>query len=238
MNDETILSQIEQLRKSGDKKLDVSYITNESFSVYMILNVITNQLYIGQTKDVQGRIRNHYSSARTGKFPLYESMRNYGTGAFEVYVLEENLSIECVNDREIYWIGVYGAIGPNGFNKAPGDGRAGIKPKEPKPPKPPKLPKLKEFEFKEPKFKVKKPIMLSKADKELFEWMKVYPDDNLCDNIYDIDEDVKPVIPEFKEPKQPKPKEPKQPKQPKPKEPKPKSNELRWVPISTNRKSG
>jgi excinuclease UvrABC nuclease subunit len=54
--------------------------------VYQIINTITGESYIGQSKHIEARWEEHKQAAR---HPLYSSMAKYGENAFEFKVLEE-----------------------------------------------------------------------------------------------------------------------------------------------------
>ena len=63
-------------------------------------------MYIGQAEDVQKRWAQKESAYRKCKF-IYRELCKYGWDSFEHIVLEDNISNEDLNDREIYWINKY-----------------------------------------------------------------------------------------------------------------------------------
>jgi hypothetical protein len=76
--------------------------------IYQIKNLINSKLYVGQSIDLDVRLRAH-KSAITNKqnpcynYPLYRAIRKYGWDNFEVSILEEVLADDDLTRREIYW---------------------------------------------------------------------------------------------------------------------------------------
>ena len=61
-------------------------------AVYKITNTVTNDFYIGSSKDVKRRWRDHKCQSRWNKYPnnlMYIDMKNYGTDKFEFEILAE-----------------------------------------------------------------------------------------------------------------------------------------------------
>lgn len=79
--------------------------------IYKITNIINNNCYVGQSRNIKNRWKCHQTAAHnpndsTYEYPLYRAMRKYGMQAFEYTVLEE-CPIEELNNRETYWIKYY-----------------------------------------------------------------------------------------------------------------------------------
>lgn len=92
--------------------------------IYMITNIITNERYIGQTRDYQRRVWQHKSAAKKGShLKISKAIAKYGIDNFKFDVLEE-CSLEELNDKERYYISELkpeynvcaGGIGPNGLH--------------------------------------------------------------------------------------------------------------------------
>lgn len=88
--------------------------------IYKITNIETQQVYIGQAKDIRTRWRDHVKAGglnidcpSTNKF--YKNMQKYGIEKF-TFELQEKCSIEQLNEREKYWIDYFQAnsFGLNG----------------------------------------------------------------------------------------------------------------------------
>ena len=90
--------------------------------IYKITNTITNDCYIGSSKDVKRRWAEHKKPSRWNKCPnnqLYQDMRKYGTDKFVFEVLEE-VEIEKLKETEQQFIETlkptYNNINANGLN--------------------------------------------------------------------------------------------------------------------------
>ena len=83
--------------------------------IYMHRNKINNKVYIGQTiQSCQSRWKHNGNGYKTqNKF--YSAIQKYGWDNFEHIILEENLTLEELNERESYWIHFYNSI-ENGYN--------------------------------------------------------------------------------------------------------------------------
>lgn len=81
--------------------------------IYRITNKVNGHMYIGMSKDIKSRIKNHYSHGLNGKRqddldkPLYKAFKKYGIENFDWDILEE-CSEDKLKEREIYWIKYYG----------------------------------------------------------------------------------------------------------------------------------
>lgn len=100
--------------------------------IYCYTNLTNNHKYVGQTNDLQRRIREHRSCAFNPKSSSYNDLihkkiRQYGEDNFSIEVLEKlyKPTIEETNAREIYWIAQlesYCGTG-KGYNMDHGDGK-------------------------------------------------------------------------------------------------------------------
>ena len=95
--------------------------------IYIIKNSINNKVYIGQTTlSMEDRWKTHLKpsvSKQRGSYKIYNAMNKYGKENFYCELLEENIPVEELNDREIYYIEKYNSF-ENGYNSTKGgDGR-------------------------------------------------------------------------------------------------------------------
>lgn len=71
--------------------------------------------YIGQTRqDPQTRIRAHFKQG--GSPRLDNAIRKYGADAFQYEILEADIPVDALSEREIYWIKHFNSVSPNGYN--------------------------------------------------------------------------------------------------------------------------
>lgn len=90
----------------------------QPFSVYAIYCIMTNMYYVGQTgRDVNRRINEH---KRCKTSVIGRAIRKHGWENFDWWVLEKNLSVESVNEREKYWIAFFDCMNPKGYNQNSG----------------------------------------------------------------------------------------------------------------------
>ena len=74
--------------------------------VYKITNTVTGDFYIGSSKDVKSRWKNHKKPSIWNKYPnkqLYQDMKRYGTDKFVFEVIEE-VEIDSLKEKEQYFI--------------------------------------------------------------------------------------------------------------------------------------
>ena len=74
--------------------------------IYQITNKLTNDFYIGKTKNPEVRFYKHKYDATNNKSQAYihRAMRKYGVENFTFSILEQVESPDVLNEREIYWI--------------------------------------------------------------------------------------------------------------------------------------
>jgi len=78
----------------------------------------TLECYIGQTKNVKRRFREH-RRAKGGCRRVYNAIRKYGWDNFLKVIIEvfdDDVSGEFIDEREIYWIKEHNTLSPNGYN--------------------------------------------------------------------------------------------------------------------------
>lgn len=89
------------IRVLGDKPIT---------GIYKITNIETQQIYIGQSKNIRERWREHCKAGlqidTPGNNKLYSSMIQFGLNNF-TFELMEQCSIDNLNERENYWIEFY-----------------------------------------------------------------------------------------------------------------------------------
>lgn len=93
--------------------------------IYGIKNKINHKLYIGQTiYSIKDRLKIHFAKAKN--FPnrkFYKELLSYGLDCFETILIEDNVPLNKINERERFYIAYYKTV-ENGYNTtAGGDGR-------------------------------------------------------------------------------------------------------------------
>lgn len=100
--------------------------------IYKITNLINGKAYIGQSKNIDFRLKTHFKKAfildsEEYSKTLYKAIRKYGVNNFSTEVLEElpSATRQQLNIRESYWIDHYDTFS-NGYNETfGGDGVSG-----------------------------------------------------------------------------------------------------------------
>lgn len=94
-----------------------------NFFIYQYLNLINNKVYIGQTNNIDRRIREHKSNAFNPKSVNYnniihKAIRKYGYENFEISILESfEGTYEQANLKESFWIKEkHSLVTENGYN--------------------------------------------------------------------------------------------------------------------------
>lgn len=85
-----------------------------SCGIYKIENLINHKTYIGQSRNIENRWRDHKKDPNY-QYPLYRAFKKYGLEKFSFEILEE-CSIEELDEREFYYIQSYNSLVPNGYN--------------------------------------------------------------------------------------------------------------------------
>ena len=94
--------------------------------IYIIINTISNGVYIGQSHNLHNRWLAHKSKLRVQKHPcrhLQSSWNKYGGEAFIFEILEVSRgNKEQLTEAEQYWIDYCKFIGARIYNSAPSAG--------------------------------------------------------------------------------------------------------------------
>lgn len=93
----------------------------EIIGVYKITNIINNLCYIGISKDIYNRWKYHKQYYIKKNNKLYNAIKIYGINNFKFEIIEtfQELNIELLQNREIYWIDYYNSYN-NGYNSTIG----------------------------------------------------------------------------------------------------------------------
>lgn len=83
--------------------------------IYIITSLINKRVYVGQSKDIENRWKEHKDALNAGIHPnqhLQRSWNKYGEKNFIFSILEE-CAEDKLTEREQYWIDYYGGINSN-----------------------------------------------------------------------------------------------------------------------------
>lgn len=90
-------------------------------NIYIITNKLNNKKYIGQAIDIKQRWMRHRSDYKrlTNRY-LYRAMNKYGIDNFLFEIIESEIPIENIHERETFWIKEIGTKAPFGYNMTDG----------------------------------------------------------------------------------------------------------------------
>lgn len=93
--------------------------------IYKVTNNINGKVYIGRTKNIDARWKNHCMTAKSGKYcyKLHKAIRKFGPENFTVEQIDCSATKEEADAKEVYWIEKYNSM-ESGYNSSPG-GKAG-----------------------------------------------------------------------------------------------------------------
>jgi group I intron endonuclease len=90
-----------------------SKMTDRKFLIYKFTSP-SGKSYIGQTKDLKKRIQAHKTKNRCRAFS--DAIKKYSFESFTLAILQENLTIDEVNQWEEFYIREHQTLSPNGYN--------------------------------------------------------------------------------------------------------------------------
>jgi group I intron endonuclease len=86
-----------------------------AFLVYCLTNRVTGKQYIGQTENLDRRLRQH-NSEQSNCRALSSAIRKYGWTAFDVCTLASDTLASDIDLLEIQYIQEFKTLAPNGYN--------------------------------------------------------------------------------------------------------------------------
>ena len=86
--------------------------------IYKVTNKINGKCYIGQTvKAVEKRYKRHIVDSKKDNYCFHRALRKYGIENFEIEIIEDNIPLLNLDEREIYWISYFDSYYMNnGYN--------------------------------------------------------------------------------------------------------------------------
>ena len=83
--------------------------------VYAAIHRDTLRCYVGSSFNIGSRRRDHIRSAKNGRQCFARALREYGSDAFDLELIEK-CDKDTLRDREEFWINFYDSVSVNGFN--------------------------------------------------------------------------------------------------------------------------
>lgn len=89
--------------------------------IYTVYNTVTNKYYVGQTvQTLKERKRQHYKFAKSKmNYKFSNTLNKYDSNVFNWEIVENNILIDNLNDKEIFYIQKYNSF-KKGYNSTPG----------------------------------------------------------------------------------------------------------------------
>ncbi len=87
--------------------------------IYIITNKLNGKQYVGQSRNYLDRWTSHCSYKDDYSCLLHNAIRKYGKDNFTIELLEDNIPIEEIDQREKYYIDYYNTF-TNGYNMTTG----------------------------------------------------------------------------------------------------------------------
>ena len=85
-----------------------------SIGIYKFQNLITQEVYIGQSINLEARYQRHKRDWVNGTTNFYKAIQKYGWNNFSYEVIENCLETE-LNEKEQFWVNYYDSYN-NGYN--------------------------------------------------------------------------------------------------------------------------
>lgn len=82
--------------------------------VYLITNLINNKKYVGITNNYKKRWANHKCS-NSMSMPIAQAIKKYGPDDFKFELIESNVPIDEIDEKEKYYIKLYNTLTKNGY---------------------------------------------------------------------------------------------------------------------------
>lgn len=104
-------------------------MTNKQITIYRIFNIVDGKSYIGQTVNLDRRIKAHFSNLQTGfhgSTRLRVAYKTHGQKLLNFEVLETDVAPENANEREIFWIAHFNSY-HDGYNNTKGGSNGHLK---------------------------------------------------------------------------------------------------------------
>ncbi len=99
----------------------MNYSVKDSPGIYAFRNKENGKVYVGQSKKVLTRKKQHERGDTNNSRRFHNAMNKHGPDGFEFEVLEY-CSSDLMDEREVYWINQLSSLYPSGYNLTSGGG--------------------------------------------------------------------------------------------------------------------
>jgi group I intron endonuclease len=89
-------------------------------NIYVFTNVYNNKKYVGQSINPSARYHQHFKDAKNRDYLFYRAIRKYGKYGFTFEIIEENIPLINIHERERFWIKHLNSKKPFGYNLTDG----------------------------------------------------------------------------------------------------------------------
>ena len=83
--------------------------------VYCLRNKIDGKCYVGLSTDYKKRLENHWC-LNSDCLYLTRAIKRHGKDSFTFEILEDNIPVASLYEREMFWIVKLESKAPNGYN--------------------------------------------------------------------------------------------------------------------------
>ena len=89
-------------------------------NIYVFTNKINGKKYVGQSVNPTERYKQHLRNKNNKHIIFYNAINKYGIDNFDFEIIETNIPIDKIDDREKFWIKELNSMKPNGYNMTEG----------------------------------------------------------------------------------------------------------------------
>ena len=101
------MGKIEKYNCSGSYNNMKGMVIMRTGLIYKFTNKLNNKIYIGQTtQTLEQRINKHLQQLNDETY-FHRALKKYGINNFNIEIIEQNIPLSELDNREIYWIKYY-----------------------------------------------------------------------------------------------------------------------------------
>jgi len=89
-------------------------------NIYVFTNLSNGMKYVGQSINPKERYKQHLKDSKKDNLLFHNAIKKYGIEGFKFEVIEENILLSDIDNREKFWIKEFNSKKPNGYNLTDG----------------------------------------------------------------------------------------------------------------------